>query len=113
MIEARVRHTILDLAVEDSYALSEIVSRVQQDCNEISEGYARDLARRCVELMLDEGLIEVTRLETPSGPESVVDSREARIALADDLAWRPAKHWRAHIRIVATPSGRTRYCSDR
>ena len=61
-------HVILDLVVEDSYAFPEVMSRVQAALSSLSPGDAKEIARKAVAEMLREGLIAVTRLESPRGP---------------------------------------------
>jgi hypothetical protein len=109
MSETNLQRIILDLAVEDSYALSEVVSRVRQSNASLSLTTARELARRTVQEMLHAGLIVVTRLESPNGPEATLDHDTASQALADDLTWLELKHWRPHVRVVATPAGEEAY----
>ena len=109
MNESSVERIILDLVVEDSYALSEIVSRVRHSRSGLSTKHAKELARKTLEEMLDAGLISATRLESPEGLESSLDHEAAKEALADDLTWLELPHWRPHIRIVATLTGREAY----
>jgi hypothetical protein len=109
MNESSVERIVLDLAVEDSYALSEIVSRVRQARPGLSAKQTKELARKTVEEMLDAGLITATRLESPEGPESSLDREAAKEALADDLTWLELPHWRPHVRIVATSAGTEAY----
>jgi len=113
MSNRSIEQIVLELVVEDSYALSELVSRIRQEHAELSEREARRLARDSVKEMLSDGLVEITRLETPGGPESVVDHNAARLELDDDLSWMTAKHWRVHVRVVASAAGRERYFDPR
>ena len=113
MSASSIRQVILDLAVDDSFALSEIVSRVRQEQAELSASEAKQLARKNVEEMLELGLVEVTRLENPSDAELPLDRDAAKIALMDDLSWLPSTHWRAHVRVVATAAGREAYYGTR
>ncbi len=100
---------ILDIAVEDSYALSEVVSVIRQTQTTISSADAKALARKTVAQMLERGLLAVTRLEVPGGKEVELGRDEAISALADDLAWLELPHWRPHVRILATQQGRAAY----
>lgn len=109
MNESSVKRIILDIAVEDSYALSEIVSRVRHARSGLSAKQAKEVARKTVDELLDAGLIAVIRLESPEGLESSLDPEAAKQALADDLTWLELPHWRPHVRIVATAAGSEAY----
>jgi hypothetical protein len=108
-----MQRIILDLAVEDSYAPSEIVSRIRQTDPGLSSNEAKKLARKTVEEMLDIGLVTVTKLESPGGLELPLDHDAARTALAEDLTWLELPHWRPHPRIAATAAGKEAYYRDR
>lgn len=112
MRETNIQRIILDLAVEDSYAPSEIVSRLRQADPGLSSNEAKEFARRTVEEMLDTGLLTVTKLEAPGAPEMPLDNGAARVALADDLTWLELPHWRPHPRITATAAGKEAYYRD-
>lgn len=105
----RIFHAILDLAVEDSYALSEVVARIRQRHNELSEREAKQVARSAVGEMVDAGWIAITRLDNPGGIEVQLGTEEAKNALADDLNWVATPHWRSHVRVVATSAGEQVY----
>ena len=113
MSNRSIEQIVLDLVVEDSFALSELVSRIRQEHAGLSEREARLLARDSVKAMLSDGLVQITRLETPSGPELPVDLTAARLELDADLSWMTAKHWRAHVRVVASAAGKERYFNPR
>jgi hypothetical protein len=99
----------LDLAVEDSYALSEIVSRIRQTNPGLSAAEAKRVARATVEEMVKQGYLNVCKLDEPNGVETVLDPIAAIVAVADDLAWPEADRWRPHIRISATDAGKEEY----
>jgi hypothetical protein len=100
---------ILDLAVEDSFALSEIVARIRQAREDLPVTAIRNLARDAVLSMLARDLIEATRLDDPNAAEVPIDRDSANALLASDLAWLEVNHWRPHLRIVATRTGRELY----
>lgn len=107
-----LERTILDLAVEDSYSLPEVISRVRNTRSGLSARAAKEITRRTLEQMLDKGLITVTRLEKPEGDEQDLDYQKAKVALADDLSWVDLQGWRAHPRIAATEVGKKAYYGE-
>jgi hypothetical protein len=111
MTDTNIRRVILDLAVEDSYAPSEIVARVHRVYTHQPASEVRELVRKAVGEMLDLGLLGATWLESPGDPEAVLEANAARAALGDDLAWLAHNHWRPHPRITATSLGRDKYNS--
>lgn len=109
MSTEQIQHVILELVVEDSFALSEIVDRIRQQNAQFVFEEALAAARSCVEHMLELGLIEVSRLDTPRGPESTVRGEDALTGVRDDSEWRRSTSWRSHLRIFATAAGRNVY----
>jgi hypothetical protein len=105
----KISRIVLDLVVDDSYALSEIVSRIRQGCAGLSQREAKQLARTTITRMLDAGWIAITRLDRPGAPEVELDPPDAKSALADDLNWVEPAHWRSHVRVVATSEGEDAY----
>ena len=104
-----VERRILDLAVEDSYALSEIVSRLGDAFPKLASKEVKELTKETIRALYEKGLIEITKLEFPEGPEPAVRQNEALVALADDFNWVQLKHWRPHVRVVATAAGRAAF----
>jgi hypothetical protein len=104
-----IKRTVLELVVDDSFALSEVVSRIHQENSHLSVQEARRVARDTVAEMFDLGLIEVLHLSNPRAAEVTLDPSAAAFALEDDLAWLPSTHWRPHLRIAATASGKEAY----
>lgn len=109
MKASTLEHTILDLTVEDSYALSEILNRVSGLEGGGRRGAIRAEVREAVLRMLSSGLLVATWLEEPDGPEEPLDESVARQALADDLEWVFGGPWRPHMRVCASALGRERY----
>lgn len=109
MNASNIRRTVLDLLVDDSFALSEVVSRVQHENSQLSVPEARRIARDTVVEMFELGLIEVLHLSNPRDAEITLDPSSAAFALKDDLAWLPSTHWRPHLRIAATAAGKEAY----
>lgn len=112
MTPPAIKRAILDLAVEDSYALPEVLARVSGLLPETRQSTARAVARAAVLDMVGSGLLTVVRQAHPGGPEIVLKSQESVRCLADDLEWVEGDHWRAHCRIVATKEGRETYESN-
>ncbi len=112
MTDPDIRRAILDIAVEDSYALSEVVAQVHAVRPELSPSSAREITKSAVEELLDAGLIAVTQLDTPNGSERELTTSEARAAIADDLGWMDLPSWRTHARVCATHLGREAYYGD-
>ena len=109
MTDSELRHIILDLVTEDSYALSEIVAKIRDAHPGHTMAEARSLARRGALSLIADGLVVATWLETPSGPEKVLDPSATEVAMADDLAWLFHNSWRPHVRLVATALGEAAY----
>jgi hypothetical protein len=100
---------VLDLVVEDSYALSEVVSRLRDAHRELGVSDVKQLARATVHGLLEAGLVGIATLETPGAGESEIASDAAHAALADDLNWLELKRWRPHVRVFATTAGQEAY----
>jgi hypothetical protein len=100
---------ILDLAVEDSYALAEIVLRVRDAYPDHPHRDVKEETRATIHALFRKGLIEVTKLEKPEGPEPALKGAAALVALDDDFNWIEMKHWRPHIRIVASSRGQAAF----
>jgi hypothetical protein len=109
MSELSIRRTVLELLVDDSFALSEIVARIQQERPQLSAPEARRIARETVIEMLRLGLVEALHLERPRDAEITLDRHAALIALTDELAWLASTHWRPHVRVTATSAGKDEY----
>lgn len=109
MTDLDLERIILDLAVEDSYGLPELIARVEGVQPDLSKAEVRQLVRVCVRNMVESGLLLVTRLTVPGGDEPELDHASALEALSDDLEWIDSLHWRSHARVVATERGRKRY----
>ena len=106
-----IERRILDLVFEDSYALSEIVSRLGDAYDELPPKEVKKLARATIHALFEVDWIEITKLESPEGTEPTLERSAAETALADDLNWLELKSWRPHIRVVATAAGREAYYS--
>jgi hypothetical protein len=104
-----MQRLILDLAVEDSYSLPELVARALGVQPGGSKGEWRKIVQACTREMFESGLLEVTRLEEPGGSEVALDHDAAEQSLADDLEWVDGSRWRPHVRVVATQQGRDKY----
>lgn len=109
MSHSSSRRIVLELLVDDSYALSEIVSRIRDARPELSAPDARQLATEAVLELLGRGLIEALHLERPNDAEVSLDLNASLIALKDELAWLPSTYWRPHVRVTASSAGKEAY----
>ena len=104
------QRAILDLAVEDSFALSEVVSYVREQVPGLRN--VRSVVKNAIVEMLEAGWLQLTHMAAPAKGEDDLDASSARRALDDDLAWVEARSQRPHLRIVATPQGKETYFAD-
>ncbi len=109
MTTTSLRQVILDLTVEDSYSLPELVARALGQKPDQPEGTVRRAVQACVLEMFGQGLLAVVRQTTPGGDERALADDAAERALADDHEWIDGPAWRAHTRVVATPRGHDVY----
>ena len=100
---------ILELTIDDSYALSEVVARLRSLQPRLAPNEARELARSSVLELVERGFVTITRLHEPGAEESEMSAQDARLALQDDLCWLEIPHWRPHLRVVATAEGAEAY----
>ena len=104
-----MQRAILDLAVEDSYSLPELVTRVSGLQADTNRGVVRKLVQACVREMFELGLLEVVHQVIPGGSGVALDRAGSVQSLADDLEWVDGPQWRSHARVVATQAGRDAY----
>ena len=104
-MDPSIQLDILDLVIEDSFALSELVARVRQAHPSLSRRDATERAKETLIAMLRSDLIRVTRLEAPGDEEQALDYSAAMTAFDDELNWLELRHWRPHARVVATDEG--------
>jgi hypothetical protein len=104
-----VHRAILDLLVEDSYGLWEIVWRLQDLFPERSTAEVTSAAREGVQELLDAGLISVWRLQEVGGEELPVPEGEIGSELAKESNWIGPQDNGSQIRILATEAGERAY----
>lgn len=100
-----LQRAILDLVVEDSFALTEVVSRVRRQGPGPSDRDATSMVKAAVRELLESGMVRLTEMESPQSGERDLDDRAAHVALDDDLAWVDSPITRRHVRVVATSKG--------
>jgi hypothetical protein len=80
------RALLMELAAEDWYRLSEAVGRLSSSV--VTKGpEALPLAKTGLRSLLEEGLIEIGRVDFASNGEAILGLREALAALEDDTNW--------------------------
>ena len=100
---------ILDLVVEDSYALSEIIWRLRGAHPELPPPELQRLAKKSITELLDVGLVELTQLDEKLGEETALDTQSASRAIENDLNWLEPRDTGPQVRVVATESGEAAY----
>jgi hypothetical protein len=96
---------ILDLLVEDSYGLWEIVGRFNDLFPESSESEVAELARTAVEDLVDAGLVSVWFQPELSGAEELVPPARISEELRDPINWACPPDNHVNVRILATDLG--------
>jgi hypothetical protein len=104
-----MERAILELVVEDSFALSELVSRVRTEQPSLSLAAARRVARDVTKALLQRGLVQVTAKPSAYELEHDIDAVAGLKELESDLAWLEARHAKPHVRVVATAQGEAAY----
>lgn len=100
---------VLELAVEDSHALSEVVACVRAEDQSLSLAQARDIARNVTKALLEQGLVQFTRKSSVHQEEQEIADAAALEEMDSDLAWMETRHWKPHLRVLATVKGREAY----
>jgi hypothetical protein len=109
MTATALRQVILDLTVEDSFSLPELVARALGQQPDQPEEAVRRAVQACVIEMFEQGLLAVVRQTSPGENERALGDDAAARALADLEEWIDGPGWRAHTRVVATPRGHSVY----
>ncbi|MDP9350592.1 MAG: hypothetical protein M3P51_03495, partial [Chloroflexota bacterium] len=87
MMPSQIDRAILDLVVEDSYDLMEVVARLRDLLPDESEPEVQQIAQERARQLLTDGLIAVWIVETVGGEEVCLPSHEAEAALAKEGNW--------------------------
>lgn len=106
-----IDRAILDLAVEDSYDLLEVQSRVQ-DLLSVPEEDAMRITQEHVRQLFTDGLLSVWKAQELGGDEEILPPDEAVQALADDSIWVRPEVGFPRVRILATEAGERAYYAD-
>lgn len=104
-----VHQAILDLAVEDSYALWEIVWRLRHLFPARPETEVRCIAHQAVQELIASDLIQLLQLREPDGEELPLPAHEVEETLADERCWQAPPDYAPQIRILATEAGERTY----